>query len=100
MGPQCSEEKRKRKEEIVAKREARNHEKRVKDALRCKGKHKRRPKWNNLDAWLWCSSCDYFGLCVYCAETSHSLLDQHELECSSDPVELGTPEPISDFSDE
>lgn len=69
---------------------------------RCQGtKHSQRsrPKWDEESPWLWCSSCEDFGLCPSCAKETPEILEEHEklhslpVDQSPDPKPVGNPGP-------
>jgi DDE superfamily endonuclease len=39
------------------------------------------PKWRSGNAWLWCSTCDCYGLCPKCRSRDAAALKQHEDNC-------------------
>jgi len=36
------------------------------------------PVWKGSEKWLWCSSCDEFGICPKCLKSDHAMLKEHE----------------------
>jgi len=37
-----------------------------------------RPVWKGSSNWLWCSSCDEFGICPKCLSSDREMLKEHE----------------------
>jgi len=70
--------KRQAKEDAVSAREEarKNHV--------CRGtghKNESRPVWKGSAAWMWCETCDSYGLCPKCKRADASALEEHEENC-------------------
>ena len=82
-----AEEKRRREEELARQKEAATEErKKAKEAVTCRfnlctRKWKGKTKFD--DQWLWCSSCDIFGICWGHVKERNAmlLLQRHEWRC-------------------
>lgn len=40
------------------------------------------PCWNGSKQWVWCESCDSYGLCPKCVRSGAEFLKEHEDECA------------------
>ena len=75
------EAKKKAQEEAAVDRQAR-HEKFV-----CRGSShagQAPPKWRSGNAWLWCTTCDRYGLCPKCRSRDAAAMKHHEQQCNGE----------------
>jgi hypothetical protein len=82
------EEKRLRGEKKAINKAEKESKKRARDEAAqkfvCRGDHtlsKKIPVWKRGGMWIWCSTCDEFGLCPKCVKKCAEELLEHEMEC-------------------
>jgi len=83
-------EKEQRRDERAAKKRAREEGKalqeREREKVTCRGKHcgtKRQRVWHGQGTWMWCDTCDEYGMCPNCRVADFDLLRTHEKFCPS-----------------
>lgn len=81
----AAEERKKKKEE---KDEAKGRKKREWEerygANFCRGRHHSKngpPEWKGDEEWMWCESCETFGMCKKCMEKHENIMIKHENSC-------------------
>ena len=86
------EEKEEKKEKAAKKQETKDNKQKEKEAVQlnrvtttndhsCRGSNHEegvRPVWKGSSNWLWCSSCEKFGICPRCLKSDREMLKEHE----------------------
>jgi hypothetical protein len=73
-----------KEEKRAKKRQAKEDAASAREAHVCRGsshKNEPAPVWKGSGAWLWCETCDSYGVCPKCKRADASALEEHEENC-------------------